>query len=197
MKLKKPVSFFFGASLFWLLMLSICIPTMEVQAHQISVFLGPSYESIKVKNESKTRLTLTSFLGQYEKSIVDKYYFSLGVSTQLDAASINVVSFGLYGSVRYYFKGLPDRREASSEGTLISLTYPTSYFIGIGAFNKEVQFEGLDRQTVGGLSLQFGGTRAYSKKFYINWLAGYSYQGERNRVSYSNIEAYFGLGFWL
>lgn len=186
---KQARSIFFGLLIF--------LFTSECLAHQLSFMFGPSYETIQIKNTTKSRLTVSSFLAQYERKLLENVYFSLGVTSQVDISTINVVSFGLYGSARYYLIGRPDRSESSSEGTFLSLNYPYSLFLGGGIFNKEVNFEGEERQTVGGLVFQCGGTFQYSKKFYINWTANYLYQGEKNRVSYSNIEAYVGLGFWL
>ncbi len=192
MKTKKPANIFVIT-----IFTFFCLFTTNVSAHQLSVLLGPSYEVITVRRDSYSRLTPTSFLAQYERQVVNQLYFSLGLSSQIDIATVSVVSFGFYGSGRYYLMGRPDRRESFSDGTHISLSYPYSFFVGLGAFNKEVNFEDLEKESVGGLSLQCGGTFQYTKRFYINWLANVLYQGERNRVSYTNIEAYVGLGFWL
>lgn len=193
MILKKLVSYFLYTNLFFWAVLS----SIEAEAHQLSVLVGPSFETIKIKNSTKSRLTVTSFMAQYERNVVNNVYFSLGIASQLDIVTINVVSFGLYGSGRYYLIGKPDRRESTSEGTMLSLTYPYSLYVGLGAFNKQVDFEGEEKQNVGGLILQTGGTLQYKKNMYLNWMLNYLYQGEKNRVSYSNIEAYFGIGFWL
>jgi len=182
--------------LYFLLLLTF---TQSVEASQFRLLVGPRVETASETSSSISNTNPFNLILEYDMRVHSRYYFSVGASGEFDLATTSSKGFGLFGSVRYYLKGDPSLIESSGKDIKFNFVEPISYFVGLGFFHKNINFEDGAKirrieGDVGGLIFSGGGNYSISKRYYIAGLLQFLLGGSGSKTEYTSIEAYVGLG---
>jgi len=173
----------------------------SVQSHAvyIALLIGPKSETYTEKLQvEKNRLNPASILFEIGSKVYNKWYLTGSASGEFDVSNISTVGFGLNAFAKYYFIGSPETVHTVNSGTKMKLSYPYSFFGGLGLFQKNLRFsdraKGDIDENLGGLGLTAGGTYSLrANKFLISQIQ-YLSSGSDSDKTYSSIELYFGIG---